>query len=248
MSFIVTTMQHLMTEALSHRAVRHPLLTRLADGAFPNTAAVLRDFAVQYAAYSAWFPQFLNAVIDKLPAVEHREHLRQNLREEQGTLSEDELNETRSLGIQDEWVRGIPHPRLFRQFAEAIGADLQQQPCAAACDWRQNFLQLLRDSTPAAAVGAIGPGTEAIVRHVYAPLLTAVQTHTSLSPRDYVFFSLHTTVDDEHAEVLLQIASQLAAETSSGEQEIRSGMQAALNLRAEFWDHLLDRATAVADA
>lgn len=235
-------MQNLLNEALAHRAVRHPYLNALSQGAFPDMPAALRDFAVQYAAYNSWFPNYLTAAISQLHDTEHRRHLLCNLTEEQGQLSEAELQQTRAIGIADEWIQGVPHTELFRQFATAIGADPGQMPDIAAEIWRESLLALIQNGTPLQALGAIGLATESIVREIYRPVVKAISTNTDLSPRQYVFFTLHTVVDDEHGIVLLQIAEQIAAAMPDGVHELRKGMLKALNLRAAFWDALLVRA------
>jgi hypothetical protein len=56
--------------------------------------------------------------------------------------------------------------------------------------------------------------------------------------RDYVFFPLHTEVDDEHGKVLLAIANELASQSEGNALLVRKGMETALDLRADFWTKL----------
>ena len=90
--------------------------------------AVLKDFASQYGFYSSWFPRYLTAVISKLDNPEFRAHLLDNLSEESGHLHEEDMEAVRALGIKDEWVQGIPHPKLFKRFQVAMGVDPSAQP------------------------------------------------------------------------------------------------------------------------
>jgi hypothetical protein len=79
------------------------------------------------------------------------------------------------------------------------------------------------------------------VRSVYGHLVRAIDRFEHLAPQDAVFFRLHTLVDDDHQQVLQQIAIDLAA-TDAGRADLRRGMLKALQLRATFWDWLLARA------
>ena len=61
----------------------------------------------------------------------------------------------------------------------------------------------------------------------------------------YVFFPLHTELDDKHNLTLLEIATELASESEQGVLELRKGMLKALNLRAAYWDDMYERALAL---
>lgn len=235
-------MQNLIDEALSHRAVNHPYLLALKNGEFSNMNLVLKDFAAQYGAYSSWFPRYLTAVISKLENPVHREQLLENLAEESGTLHQEDINAIAQIGIKEEWVQGIPHPKLFRRFQTAMGIELHTQNDIEVEIWRESFLSLAQDGTAATAVGAIGLGTESIVKYIYRHLIEAIENYTDLKLEDYVFFPLHTEVDDEHGLILLNIAEDLAGESEKSTLELRKGMLKALNLRASFWDDMYERA------
>ena len=238
-------MELLINEALQHRAVNHPYLKALANGEFENMEAVLKDFASQYGFYSSWFPRYLTAVISKLDNPEFRAHLLDNLSEESGHLHEEDMEAVRALGIKDEWVQGIPHPKLFKRFQVAIGVDPSAQPDIEVDIWRDSFLALMQGGSAVSAVGAIGLGTESIVKHIYKDIITAIEKHTNLSLEDYVFFPLHTEVDDEHGLILLDIAEKMASQSPEEERELRKGMLKALNLRAAYWDGMYSRAKAI---
>lgn len=235
-------MEKFVSEALEHRAVKHPYLKALADGSFDNMEAVMKDFASQYGFYSSWFPRYLTSVISKLENPEFRNHLLENLSEESGHLHEEDMEAVRELGIRDEWVQGIPHPMLFKRFQKAMGVDGNNQPGIEVEIWRESFLSLIQGGSAISAVGAIGLGTESIVKFIYKDIIKAIESHTDLSLEDYVFFPLHTEVDDEHGLILLDIASKMAEESREAERELRKGMLKALNLRAAYWDDMYARA------
>jgi len=62
------------------------------------------------------------------------------------------------------------------------------------------------------------------------------------------FFPLHTEVDDEHGKTLLRIAEELSADNAQAYHDLRKGMIMALNLRASYWDGMMERAAQVKGA
>ena len=107
--------------------------------------------------------------------------------------------------------------------------------------WRETLLALLGQASGAEAVGLLGLGTEFIVATIYQPFLRAIAHHGGLGPRDTVFFSLHTLVDDAQQLALRQVAIDLAA-TEKGRTDLAKGMHKALALRDSFWSWLHERA------
>ena len=238
----------LAAESLRHRAVRHPYLQALGAGDLPDTRFALHDFAKQYYGYSAHFPRYLTTVISRLVHPAHRKALLENLTEESGVYGEDELAELAAWGVEREWIEGIPHPVLFRRFSDAIGVVRDDGPESdqLVC-WREQFLQVLAGGSAAEAVGALGLGTENIVSSMYGAFTRALTRVPELSPRDTVFFPLHTAVDDHHQATLQAIAADFA-ETGQGRADLRRGMLKALQLRCAFWDWLYARALDPANA
>jgi pyrroloquinoline quinone (PQQ) biosynthesis protein C len=233
---------YLAEESLRHRAVRHPYLRALHDGSLPDSRWALADFARHYYGYSANFPRYLTAVISRLDTAEHRRGLLDNLTEESGIYEEEELEILAGMGVQREWIEGVPHPQLFKRFSVAMGIDhSREQEADQVRGWRELFLLLLSNGTPAEAVGALGLGTENIVRTVYTPFLAAISRVDDLAPQDAVFFPLHAAVDDHH-QATLQAISVHHAETPERRAELRRGMLKALSLRSAFWDWLYARA------
>jgi len=224
--------------ALQHEAVHHSYLKKLEQGEFSDMNKALAYFACQYEGYSAWFPKYLQAVIDKLSNPVHKAHLLENLAEEKGQLHEEDLQAIRALGIEDEWVIGIPHPQLFARFKQSICAEHQFKINNAVEEWRTAFLNYMNDCSEPEAVGAIGFGTESIVKYIYRPIIASISTYTELPLQSYVFFPLHTEVDDEHGKVLISIANELASQSEENGKLIQQGMEMALNLRKEFWTKL----------
>ena len=237
-----TYVQELAERSLSHRAVRHPYLNAMANQSLPDTHWALADFARHYYGYSAHFPRYLTTVISRLENPIHRRSLMENLTEESGVYGEEEYAELSQLGIRREWIEGIAHPALFQRFSEAVGV---RQTEAGESDqvvcWRELFLNVLSVGSPAEALGALGIGTENIVRAIYVPFVKAIEDLGDLKPEDTVFFPLHTAVDDHHQAALQAISADFAW-SDEGRTGLRRGMLKALSLRSTFWDWLYQRA------
>ena len=219
------------------------------SGDLPDTRWALADFARQYPGYAKHFPRYLTTVISQLTNPRHRDELLANLTEESGIYDKAELIEVENSGIEPDWIVGRPHPELFDRFRRALGvpdANDGNEPDQVIC-WREMFLSLLANGSPAEAVGALGLGTEQIVSTIYLPFSRAIARLKDLSPRDSVFFTLHTAVDDHHQETLQNIAADLVTDASTA-RELRRGMLKALSLRSAFWDWMHSRALNPADA
>ena len=129
-----------------------------------------------------------------------------------------------------------------------MGLDADYRNTHEFCDeakiWSQLFLNCCANGDAAQSVGAIGLGTENIVKYVYQPILGAIKNHLSISPRDRVFFDLHALLDDEHGKILNEIASDYAKNIHC-RNSLRQGMLIALNLRAAFFDAMSVRAASL---
>ena len=232
-------------EARDHRALHHPFLLGLARGDLPNQEVVLKDFLFQYLAYSNDFLRYLTATIAQLDEREHREMLVHNLMEEAGKVDPDDEPALREAGIEIDWIAGIPHPKLYHRFLDSVGMGqnfrAQTRFCDEALVWRRMFFTICSSGGAAQALGAMGLGTENIVKFVYAQILAAISKSLEVSPRDRVFFDLHATVDDEHGEVIDNIAADFA-QYRRNREPLRNGMLMALGARAAFFDGMQARA------
>lgn len=244
-SSAVAFIESLGREARAHQAVNHPYLHALAEGELPDLRWALADFARHYAGFTRHFRRYLGVVCLRLERPDHQEALLGKLDEELGNYDEAQLEALARAGIEREWVEGIPHPLLFRRFCGAVGAEpsLPGDEAPAVVCWREMFMHLLSDASPAAAIGAIGLGTESIVEPVHTSLAAAIRRVPELTPRETVFFPLRIAVDGEHAATLFEIATDFAGNMEL-RAELRWGMLAALNLRHYFWNWLHARALA----
>lgn len=233
----------LATQALGHRAVRHPYLAALSSGGLPDMRFALADFAQHYYGYSAHFPRYLTALISRLENPDHRNALLENLTEEAGEYGQEELDELREYGVQPEWIVGIPHPELFKRFRDALGVTntaFADDHIEVVC-WRELFITMLTSGSPAEAVGALGLGTETIVQSIYGHFVDAIKHMETLTSRDSVFFPLHTAVDDHHQATLKAIAAAFA-DAPAERADLAKGMHKALTLRDSVWNWFYQRA------
>jgi len=155
-------------------------------------------------------------------------------------IEEEELAEIAELGIKPEWVQGVPHPELYARFREAIGAFDTPETGSIARTWKELFIAHLTQANAAEALGALGLGTESIVKFFYRPLIEAIRNHTDVSRKDAVFFELHAELDDEHGELMLKVAEDLIAGNSDNYEAMKQGMRKALGLRSLFCDQMLE--------
>jgi pyrroloquinoline quinone (PQQ) biosynthesis protein C len=236
--------KYLEAKALAHAALEHPWLEAMESRRYPHMVSAVRDFAREYNAYSSSFPLYLRLVIDKLHRPEHRAALEENLREERGHMDASDRAALSESGLDPDEVEGIPHPLLFRSFCYSLGLDDDDlaTPSPKALQWRDELLDFLRQASPAAALGALGPGTEYIVKPIYATILDALSSLPESIKVDPRFFLLHCTLDDKHADDLRNVGRAFMR-NEEDRREMRDGMLFALRLRESFFTHLHGRAS-----
>lgn len=238
----------LCEQACKHRAVNHPYLQQLISGDVPDVKGALKDFVFQYSAYSLDFMRYLTATIAQLENGGHRKALMKNLVEETGRIDKENAALLGTIGIELEWVDGIPHPELFSRYLNAVGVDEEFRRLNEYSDeaiiWRDLFFSLCSKEGPARALGAIGLGTENIVKHIYRPLVEAIERHLDITLRDRVFFDLHVALDDQHGDTLTDVAVDYAI-SAENRRLLKEGMLMALSIRGSFFDSLQARAHAM---
>jgi pyrroloquinoline quinone (PQQ) biosynthesis protein C len=146
------------------------------------------------------------------------------------------------LGIDPSWVDGIAHPELYRRFLKSLGIHNIDKPDTCVSEWREALLHYLQTASQAEMIGAIGLGTESVVKHIYPYIIKSINSYTSLKLFDYVFFPLHTEVDDTHGEIILQITEDIIQQDEQQAALVRKGMLTALDLRSKYWDAMKSRA------
>jgi len=235
-------------EARQHRALNHPYLKALIEGNYEDPKTVLKDFTFQYLAYSTDFLRYLTATIAQIEEREHREMLVHNLMEEAGKIDPDDEPALAEAGIKISWIQGVPHPVLYQRFLHAVGIDADFRKKTRFCDealiWRKMFHTVCSTGGAAQALGAMGLGTENIVKYIYQDIMKAIAKHLKVTPEQRVFFDLHAAVDDEHGEVIDNIAAEYA-QYRRNREPLRNGMLMALNARAAFFDGMMVRSNEI---
>ncbi|WP_428266999.1 TenA family transcriptional regulator [Haliangium sp.] len=222
--------------------IQHPLLDEIANGRFHDLAGSLTRFLREYYCYSRCFTRYLTSVMSRLDDPAHRAMLMPNVLEEGGHVDADHEAELLAAGIDPATV-AAPHPELFRRFLDAIGLSNDEvrrhQPHLATSAWIESFDSLCRHGTQEQAIGALGLGTEGIVRHVYVKLLAGIKhAWPGLTMEDRAFFELHALIDDDHAEVMRAIAIDLSR-SAWGRRQVAVGVLRALGVRQTFFDQML---------
>ena len=241
----------LCEQALEHRALNHPYLQRLISGDVPDIQGALKDFVFQYTPYCFDFTRYLTATISQMEDENHRKSLLKNLVEETGQIDDENAALLGTIGIELEWVNKVPHTLLFQRYLEAAGAGSEFRRRHAYADeaiiWRELFYSVCSREGPGRALGAIGLGTENIVKYIYRPFIKAIENHLDISLRDRVFFDLHAALDDQHGEALTNIAIEYASK-GENRKPLKEGMLMALGIRGTFFDTLQDRALSMQPA
>ena len=236
----IAALQKYATES---RTANHPLLLAISQGSFKDLQRTIRIFLSEYYFYSHKFTRYLGAVMSSLESPVHRVALVGNNAEEAGQVDAHHRQELAAHGINPDHV-AAPHPELFRRFLSAIGINskeiLARRPLVSTVAWSETFHDICRYSGQGQAVGALGIATEGIVAKMYGLILEGIhRAWPTMSAYERAFFDLHAMVDDDHAEVLREIAASLS-ETVEGRWQIALGVVKALDTRGAFFDYMFD--------
>ena len=236
--------ESLVAHATHHRAVYHPYLQSLKNGLFSDMNFAFKDFARQYFHYNINFSKFLRGILRQLGDSHDTGMLKENLKEEQGRISPSDLSLLEKRGIKPEWVVGIPHTELFQRFHDKMipkQALSLEKPPDEALHWSYEFNILCSRQGVACALGALGLGTELVVRPIYEQILEGIKKYTDCTLEERVFFEVHAILDENHADVLKTQLLELQNDANHREQ-MAFGMTQALELRSQFFDQLHFRA------
>lgn len=207
----------------NHIAVKgHPFLRKFGEGKV--SPAGIKKFAEQYYLFSRWFTRYLAAVVANTPYENARRPLVQNLWEEIG-LEENESS----------------HPNLFRRFVRAAGVDMSKLEEADALPCTRVFIDeylfICRDGHFLESMGALGPGTEAVVPYFYRPIWEGLKKSGKFTKDDIFFFEAHIELDVEHGKNIQNAIMPYATDDAS-QKMIADGAKKILDIRTVLWDGL----------
>jgi pyrroloquinoline quinone (PQQ) biosynthesis protein C len=226
-------LQRITEDAIKSNAVNHEFLQRFGHNDYENMDFVISSLAYNYYEYSKNFQRYLCALIAKLESGKHRSLLLENLFEETGNLHEEDIVLLKEIGIEREWVDGIDHPTLFRNFLKKV---TPTDKVEWGKKWSMSFLDEIQKSSELRALGMLSVGTESIVKYIYKYLLEGLRKSGRFTEQDLVFFTLHSEIDDEHGEIMHDILRELLAETPEKIDDVIDGVNKALELRTIFWN------------
>ena len=195
--------------------LRHPFYLAWNEGKL--TREMLKDYACQYYHLEKEFPRMVSAVHTNAPDLEVRQHLLENLvDEEQGEEN---------------------HPELWLRFAEALGASRQEveqaellPPTRAAVE---TMMAVCRDGSYQEGMASLY-AYESQIPEIARLKIDGLQRFYGMNePADYKFFSVHQEADEWHSQVERDL---LAAHTTSGQSD--DVQSAARSTAAVLWGFL----------
>lgn len=194
------------TMAHKHSLLQHPFLTKFRDNNFEDMDRATRIFAQEHYVYSRHFINYLSAVADKITEEHIREPILENMAEENGNYSPEDLDVLRSHNISPQWIDKIPHKLLMQRFVNSTGLNANELMAQGITDspggrFTRFMLDLYANATACEGLAILGFAIEETVSTLYQFIWSGLQK-TDQRPEDYVFFPLHIVVDDGHADLL----------------------------------------------
>jgi pyrroloquinoline-quinone synthase len=201
-----------------YRLTRHPLLLAFQRG--EADMPTLETLLIQHHHYSRYFTRFLCALISNQTESEDVATLAQNLLEEMGAGSEDNLT----------------HADLYRRSLKLVGVEPDMMPAFRETqELVRTMFEFCRSENPLDGLAALCLGAEAIVPLIYRPIITALDT-LGFDEKAAEFFKLHVEEDEDHALDMLRIMERM---TEGRPQERARAVSIGVFLigkRAEFLD------------
>src|SRR5919108_4940703 len=194
----------------------HPFYTKWRDGTLPTEA--IQDYARQYYAFESTFPRLLSSIHARCARPDVRQALLDNL--------------------WDEEHGEINHAELWLRFAEGMGVSREEVRAAAQTSGTRDLLEAYwsacTDAELAAGVAALYAYEHQVPEVAAEKIRGLVDRYGIDDPRTLAFFTVHSSLDVEHAEAERAMIRTLAAD--SGEEAVLSATRAALDAWWRFLD------------
>jgi pyrroloquinoline-quinone synthase len=195
--------------------LKHPFYTKWTEGTLPIEA--LREYARQYYAFESAMPRFLSALHTRTESREVRQHILDNLWDEEHGKDN--------------------HAELWLRFAEGIGVDRSDVQEAhlneATAALVATYSEVTREAPVAAGVAALY-AYERQVPQVAGSKIDGLARHYGVDDnRSIAFFKVHGVMDIEHSGAEREMLGQLAQ--TGDEAAIEEAAQRALDA---WWNFL----------
>ncbi len=214
----------LREEASCHPGVTHPFLCRIAH--VPFTREDYRIFGLQHYALVGNFTTYLEYLLISAPDSDAKQWIAKVLVDEYGEGSD-----------------GKDHAELYREYLRSTGAangeEYNTRLHVAVTSFIAEHLRICRDEPFLVGLGAVGPGHEWSIPHMFPPIVQGLRT-AGFSEEEILYFTLHLEQDEDHGEWLEEALVQYA-DTPQSQAEIRRGTLLSLEARARFWSGVQDK-------
>jgi pyrroloquinoline-quinone synthase len=217
-----------ITDNFVERLRQHPFIKRCRNGTV--TRQELNVFLAQHGKYSSYFTRYLCALIANLKDANDVLRLAENLAEE--------------LGFGD--IPSEPHSRIFADMLSDFGINLQQTETFPETDKLiSTTFHYCKNQNPAAGLGALCLGAEAIVPALYSDIITGFVANKISTDRLH-FFQIHVECDDDHADTMREILARIECDNIGKTSVVLDAANAMLEARLNFFTGVLKGAAQVA--
>lgn len=180
--------------------------------------AQLQNYACQYYKHVEAFPRYVSAIHSKCLNAVGRKMLLENLNDEEG-------------------AHGTPHPELWLQFTEGVGAPRMEATEGQAGPAITNVIstfQRLTQSSYHQGLGALYAYESQVPEVADSKIKGLVDNYAITDARTLAFFEVHKTADVYHRNVVAELIEALP------ETQFQEAKTAAVEAGQALWDFLTE--------
>jgi len=200
---------------------KNPFIHSVCTGAYSRDALAIYGVRMFHLADS--FPDFLYSLLAKCTAPQLRDHIKENIREEEGWVPD-----PGGAGWRKDPER--KHSALIMKFIRAMGPEARPYTTGTET-WAH---KALHEGRLLAVSAYLMVGLEANVPRTFRLLIPAFRERYGFSNEELVFFIDHLTADEQHGEDGARILSELAS-TRQERLELLDGVNKGAT--AWWWFH-----------
>lgn len=217
-------LERALLEVLDRKSLlKHPFYVEWTNGTLPLDR--LQEYARQYFHFESAFPRFLSAIHTRAESPGVRQHLLENLwDEEHGDRN---------------------HVALWLEFAGALGVDAEDVRASVPSEQTVALVEHFRDVCANAPLGealATLFAYEGQVPRVAWEKMRGLTEHYALQPSQFAFFSVHLVADVSHAGAEMAGIAETAGDNPAG---VAAAAEQACNHLLAFLDGCYRPAAAV---